>query len=65
MFNICVNFLLANCRKKARQPTLLGQDEHCKDTTTEIQPHCKDLFPDGVKDMTALDPNVPAAVKIR
>ena len=30
--------------------------DQCTDIATEIYPHCKDLSPGGVKEMTALDP---------
>ena len=42
--------------------------DQCTDFTTEIYPHYKDLYPGGVKEMPALDPELSEearAVKIR
>ena len=42
--------------------------DRCTDIANEIYPHYKDLYPGGVKEMTALDPELSAApltVKIR
>ena len=35
--------------------------ERCTDIATEIFPHYKDIYPGGVKEMTALDPELSAA----
>ena len=32
--------------------------DHCTDITTEIHPHYKDLYPGGVKEIFALDPEL-------
>ena len=37
--------------------TLVAQ---CRDITTEIHPHYREMFPGGVNEMTALDPELSA-----
>ena len=42
----------------ARYSQLVAQ---CRDVATEIHPHYRELFPGGVNEMTALDPDLSAA----
>ena len=37
------------------------QVAQCRDIATEIHPHCREMFPGGFNEMSALDPDLSAA----